>query len=175
MVKAVTLLNRPVAKAFDASDARYRGNLIPALADSSVSPKAPMALLIRQPCISSPHLGLSLPLCLLWAMVQDLSRMNNGTLDNGSVYVDFFCQLQEYQLLERVYEKPLLDGKEILAALEIKKASKDVQTIMKSVEAWQFSRDISAEEREKAKMECKNWLKEEWAKGGIIPMKRRVA
>lgn len=135
------------------------------------------ALLIRKPCITNMDLGLSVELCLLWTYIQDsitsdLNKIGKGqyTQRPAKIYSDFYSMLQKNGLLDRVHEKILLDGKEVLKLLNIK-PSKDVQIILKRVEAWQFDRNIPDGKREEIKEECKEWLIQEWSKGNILPHK----
>lgn len=190
MKKAAEILQAPLLESFSSDSPNYKGKYIPSLDRFPLSPKSTMgesliytveieslilifiaALLIRMLCITNADLGLNVEVCLLWTYIlQSVQNKQSPDSQLVKIYSDFYSTLQKEGLLDRIHEKVLLDGKEVLKLLNIK-PGKDVQIILKRIEAWQFDRDIPEGKREEAKEECKKWLVQECSKGTILPSK----
>lgn len=132
-----------------------------------------MALVMRLKCITHADYGLSPELCLLWTAIVDCARQASTSMNKFQAYCQILAELKRSGLLQRLHEKILLDGREVQEVLHIK-PGKIMQIILKRVEAWQFDRDISDTGRDQAKEECKQWLREEWESGGIVPIEERT-
>ena len=110
--------------------------------------------------------------------MQSISKASPASLDQGAMldrlapYLHFYDTLEANGLLERVGEKRLLDGTEVQQVLKIK-PDKNLETILRRAEGWQFDQHIATGEREEKKEACKRWLLDEWTKGNIVPEHER--
>ncbi|PWN34053.1 uncharacterized protein FA14DRAFT_136596, partial [Meira miltonrushii] len=187
--KSANILHRPTKEVFDPSNEQYRGRFIPSLGSNKISDRATRALLARHPELHRTDIGVTIELRLLWSLISDLtldeSLWSSSTPSAHEAekalqshiaesYYDFYRQLEEEGLLSRIDERVILDGKEILETLQVKPGAL-MSIITKQVEAWQFDRDLRNHSIEDAKTECKQWLRSEWDRGGIVPLDERAA
>lgn len=185
--KSAEILNRPTDEIFVASNEQYRGRFIPSLGSSKISERATRALLARHPELHRTDIGITIELRLLWSLISDLtldeSFWSSSTPSAHEAekalqspvaesYYHFYRQLEEESVLSRIDERVILDGKEILETLQVKPGAL-MSIITKQVEAWQFDRDLRNYSVEDAKADCKQWLRSEWDRGGIVPIDER--
>lgn len=185
--KSAEILHRPTQEVFVATHEQYRGRFIPSLGSNQISERATRALLARHPEMHRTDIGITIELRLLWSLISDLtldhSLWSSSTPSSHEAekalrssvaenYYDFYRQLEREGVLSRIDERVILDGKEILETLQVKPGAL-MSIITKQVEAWQFDRDLRNRSIEDVKSECKQWLRSEWDRGGIVPLDQR--
>ncbi|KAJ9474173.1 CCA tRNA nucleotidyltransferase, mitochondrial [Pseudozyma hubeiensis] len=150
-----------------------------------LSVKSRLGLLLRNQHVSNPLLQLRPQPALLLSFISELldlwqchSDHDTATLavvqeqavQLASDYARFWQLIQQWNLVERAEEKPVLDGNAVTACLECH--PRLISTVQTFVLGWQYDRDQLGEGAEE---ECKAWLKSEWEKGGIVPFDQRPA
>ncbi|WFD35731.1 CCA tRNA nucleotidyltransferase [Malassezia cuniculi] len=153
---AANLLSRPLLD-------RFRGEL---------SLAATIGLLVRSPDITQPSQYVSLAGVLLFSMLLDLVPYADKLSAAGSVfdeYTAFWRFAQEHKLEQHALEKPVVDGKRIVAVLQCEPIL--IRAVQPFVYAWQI--DNAAVPADQQREECEKWLASEWEAGRIVPPEER--
>lgn len=192
----------PTAFNWQESGEEYRGRQLPflnILQTHAVSPRATRTMLLRSTLMRRPEIGVSADALLganvLWSMVADLStdetlwtpcheygselrrqsrRDATSVLESAEarVHFDFFRQLKDERAFERVKERPLLNGKEVMKSTGIPPGNL-VALVMSCVEAWQLDLDEEELKKDDCAERCMSWLHDEWKAGKLVPLERR--
>ncbi|GAK68294.1 tRNA nucleotidyltransferase [Moesziomyces antarcticus] len=151
-----------------------------------LSVRSRLGLLLRNPNVSNSMLQLRPQPALLlsfigeaielWRNSEESFNSLNANLGGGQdrivelarEYAQFWTLVQRWNLVERADEKPLLDGNAVTACLGCH--PRLISHIQTFVLAWQYDQPLSGPELE---VQCSEWLKAEWAKGGIVPVDQR--
>lgn len=158
---ATQLLSRPDPSRFPRTD------------EPLFSQTSSVGLLLRNPNISNPRLGVSLPPVLLYALLCDLlPHWHGDKLDEDAAasivqqYAAFWELVESRNLLEAPLMRPILDGNEIADTLQCHRAL--ISRIQPFVLAWQFDHPGSTDAPA-----CAAWLQSQWAAGQIVPESER--
>ncbi|CDU25492.1 related to tRNA nucleotidyltransferase [Sporisorium scitamineum] len=149
-----------------------------------LSVKSRLALLLRNQHVSNSMLQLRPEPALLISFISELIDLwrhtgtfnDTATLANlqeqatqlASEYSRFWRLINQWNLVVRADEKPVLDGNAVTACLSCH--PKLISQIQTFVLAWQYDQSQLGGEAEE---ECKTWLKAEWERGGIVPYDQR--
>ncbi|KAI3485741.1 hypothetical protein L1887_50897 [Cichorium endivia] len=148
-----------------------------------LSVRSRLGLLLRNPNVSNSMLQLRPQPALLLSFIGEaielwrnseesfnsldanLGGVQDRIVELAREYAQFWTLVQQWNLVERADEKPLLDGNAVTACLGCHpRLISQVQTF---VLAWQYDQPSSGPALE---AQCSEWLKAEWAKGGIVPV-----
>lgn len=152
-----------------------------------LSVRSRLGLLLRNTHVSNSLLSLKPQPALLMAFISEvielwqrtdafqhdtasLESIQDQVVSLAGEYGKFWYLIKQWNLIERAEEKPALDGNAVTACLGCH--PRLISQIHNYVLAWQYDQpalDGDAEER------CKEWLKSEWEKGGIVPFDQRPA
>ncbi|SNX85748.1 related to tRNA nucleotidyltransferase [Melanopsichium pennsylvanicum] len=156
--------------------------------ESGLSVKSRLGLLLRNPHVTNPLLQLrpepALLICLISEIVDIWQSTASIDLEHQDIwkpapnqtelqklakeYAVFWRLIKQYDLISRAEERPLLDGNAVTATLGCH--PRLISQIQTFVLAWQYDQDtLGADSEEK----CKDWLRGEWEKGGIVSFDQR--
>jgi len=166
----------PVGHLFDAAKLLSRPDLSRFTStDPLMTLRSNIGLLLRNQSITNVAQDVDVSTALLTALLFDLP-WNNGVLDSSAdsildEYATFWRYITDEHLAEQAHVKPILDGHQIVAALDCAKPL--IRFIQPYVLAWQLDHDdmsLSLEERQKR---CSDALKAAWDAGHMVPVQQR--
>lgn len=168
LYRAARLLHRPRLDKFPAPDQHL------------LTQVSSIGLLLANPNVSEPRLGLSLAGGLLFALLCDLLPYwhqdgDAPVLDEGKArlvldeYAAFWNKVVGAHL-DAPPERPVLDGNQIATALHCEKIL--IPRIKPFVFAWQLDHAEPSEPAARQEA-CTAWLQEQWAAGEIVPENER--
>lgn len=140
-----------------------------------------MTLLLRDKSVQNPPLNLTWDLSLAAALVNDLLPAGaSGDTSQASSIIEAYSNTVDLivsnDLVSLSQAQPVLDGKEILAALQLK-PSRALQPIQTALFIWQVQSSIdgvlNGKDETQRKEMAAEWIKTMWAQGKIISIDQR--
>lgn len=147
-----------------------------------LSLKASLGLLLRDRNVFNAAIEVSPPACIALSLLVDLVFARPGTPAEHIIdrYIKLLDTIDEFRLLHRLDEKPILDGNAVLSLLELKPGPMTPR-IQNAVLIWQLEAlqgsvvELSDAERAVQEERVKSWLVGMWLKGMIVPVSERIA
>lgn len=160
LVQAASLLSRPRLERF--------------VPEACLTRRSTIGLLLRHPYVSQPHGDVALDNALLVALLYDLATYAPDGLDTpvAEAIVDehaaFWAYVRDEQLSSYVHAKPLVDGRQVAAALGCDVCL--LSRILPYVTAWDMDHVDDEPDRPGR---CLQALQRAWEDGHMVPVSER--
>lgn len=167
----------PVGHLYTAARLLERPRLSRFTPTAFLTQRSTVGLLLRHSSVTNVALDVDLSNALLFSMLCDLVPLcQSGSLDADAAeavvqeYAEFWTYVERERLLAYTQVKPLLDGRQVLEALQCDKPL--ISQLQPFVLAWQMDHEseASVEDRQAA---CMRDLKHAWEQHLILPDAKR--